>query len=423
MRRTEKKTESADLRAVCKLHERLLDAVLLIEAGRIEWFNNAAKMLFGPGKLAALYDTVLMDLHKRVIHSDKFREKGFYRGESVLENSSDHSFHAEISIIQIDEKAGEDCIIIVRDIESQVQTRENLKQRTLELGRLRKEAHMQEEEIESQKEVIETQRDVAIRQRDEISLRQKEIKSSIHYARRIQATLLPSRKAFETHFPDSFLLFKPKDIVSGDFYWISSGQNRIVVAAGDCTGHGVPGALMSMIGITFLNEIVNINGIARTGQILNDLRKHVIQSLNQKGAAGETQDGMDMSIISVSNNKDSLEYSGAFNSLFLFRDSELHEFRGDRMPLGFYEAGENPFTVHEIELLPGDAIYLFSDGYYDQFGWRENKKMLLKNFKKLLLDIQNIPMKAQEKVLEGHLENWMGELEQLDDILVIGLKI
>ncbi|MFH0755990.1 MAG: SpoIIE family protein phosphatase [Bacteroidota bacterium] len=423
MRRTDIKTESADLCAVCKLYERFPDAVLLIDAGGIEWFNHAAKSVFGPGKLATPFDTVLKDLHNKGINADTFRKNRFYRCESVLENNEGQAFHAEISMIQADEIAGDHCIMIIRDIEGQVQNRENLNHLTLELKRLRKEAHMQKDEIESQKEVIETQRDVAFLQRDEISLQQTEIKSSILYARRIQSALLPSLKAFETHFPESFMLFKPKDIVSGDFFWISSEQNRIVVAAGDCTGHGVPGALMSMLGISFLNEIVNINGIVRADQILNNLRKRIIQSLNQKGARGETQDGMDMSIISVSSDKKSMEYSGAFNSLFLFRNSALHEFRGDRMPLGFSREGENPFTVHQIELLPDDVIYLYTDGYYDQFGWRENKKMLLKNFKKLLLDIQGMPMDAQEKVLESHLAVWKGDLEQLDDILVIGLKI
>ncbi len=416
-------TESAELYAVYKLYESFPDAVLLIDSGGIKWFNNAAKTVFGPGKSATLDRAGPMDLYKKGISSEPFRENRFYRWQSVLENGSGQSFHAEISMIQTDENSGGNCIMMIRDIENHVQNRESMDRLTQEMKRLRKEAHMRNDEIESHKEVIETQRDVAFLQRDEISLQQKEIKSSILYAERIQSALLPSRKAFETYFPESFILFKPKDIVSGDFFWISSEQNRVVVAAGDCTGHGVPGALMSMLGISFLNEIVNINGIVRADQILNHLRNRIIQSLNQKGAKGETQDGIDMSIISVSNNKESLEYAGAFNSLFLFRDSALHEFRGDRMPLGYSREGESPFTVHEIKLLPGDVIYLYSDGYYDQFGWRENKKMLLKNFKKLLLDIQSIPMKAQEKVLESHMEVWKGDLEQLDDILVIGLKI
>ena len=423
MRKPNQIIQCGDLYAICRLHEKSCDAVILMEGTRVKWYNPSAEMLFGPVKLQTADCIGLLDLQKKIIESDKFKEDGYHRCESVLENKADNSFNAELSFIRLHENEGGDCFIIIRDIENQVRTRQNFERSYMELKRLRKEVHMQQEEIESHRDIIETQRDVAVRQRDEISLHQKEIKSSIQYARRIQSALLPSRNAFKMYFPDFFILYKPKDIVSGDFYWISADQERIVIAAGDCTGHGVPGALMSMLGITFLNEIDNISGIVRTDQILNNLRERIIQSLHQKGAAGEAQDGMDMAIISVKHNKGSLEFSGASNPMFLFRDSALHEFRGDRMPLGYDETSKSPFTANEVKLLPGDAIYLFSDGFSDQFGWRENRKLKPKNFKNLLLEIQNIPMKAQEKVLDSHLEIWKGDLEQLDDILVLGLKI
>jgi len=435
MYKGEHKIQNPELRKTCQLLEKSNEAVLLIEKKKILWHNGSALRFFGNKRLNADNGAGQLGLPASIypagIHSGDLKKGGdkgkpvsrYYKCKSLLQNREGSSFHSELTVIQPLENRQEVLLVIIRDIEVEVQTNKLLEKNKKELKRLRKEIHMQNEEIESQKDVIETKRDAAVRQRDEISLQQKEIKASIQYARRIQSALLPSENLFESNFSDYFILYKPRDIVSGDFYWISEVHGKTIVAAGDCTGHGVPGALMSMIGITFLNEVVNVSGIVQVDQILSSMRERIIYSLDQKGVAGEAQDGMDMAIISVDSNEPSLQFAGAFSPLFLIRGNDLKEIKGDRMPLGYYKTGDNPFTRHQVEIVPGDVVYLFSDGYCDQFGWRDNKKLKNKNFKQLLLDIQNIPLKAQAKVLDNHLDIWKGELDQVDDILVLGIKI
>jgi serine phosphatase RsbU (regulator of sigma subunit) len=298
-----------------------------------------------------------------------------------------------------------------------------LDQKQQQINRFSKELEMQREEIESQKEVIENQRDVAIRQRDEITRKQSEITSSIAYARRIQSALLPDSKHFSRHFADHFVFFKPKDIVSGDFYWIGSVQDKIVVAAADATGHGVPGALMSMMGTVFMNEIVEGMGIISPDQILNNLREKIIYSLGQDGGANGSKDGMDMSVIVVDRKNMVLNYAGAFNPVYVIRENNLIELKADRMPIGYYHFRMEPFSSHEFALTSGDRVYMFSDGFVDQFGWRNNRKFMTRSFKELLLEMQDIPMRAQNVIFENTLNNWKGDMEQIDDILVVGLQL
>ena len=292
-----------------------------------------------------------------------------------------------------------------------------------EINRLNKEIETLKDEIESQKEELETRRDLAEKQRDEIITQKNELTDSIKYARQIQSSLMPGSELFKKSFSDFFFLNKPKDIVSGDFYWISVKESKTVVAVSDCTGHGVPGAFMSMLGIGLLNEIVNEKNIVRPNLILNNLRDRVIKSHRQSGEDNETMDGMDIALITIDHGKRALQYSGAHNSLIKIRNNNLSEIRGDRMPVGSYLITDIPFTNHEIEIKANDSIYLFSDGYKDQFGWRNNRKLKHNKFLDLLLSIQNVPMKAQKILLENNLKNWMGDLEQIDDILVVGVQI
>jgi len=234
---------------------------------------------------------------------------------------------------------------------------------------------------------------------------------------------MPGSELFRKSFSDYFILNKPKDIVSGDFYWISEIGSETVVAVTDCTGHGVPGAFLSMLGIGLLNEIVNELNIVQPNLILNNLRDRVIKSLAKPGENNETMDGMDIALITVNREKHTLQYSGAFNSLILIRNNNLSEIRGNRMPVGFSLITDIPFTNHEIEIKANDSIYLFSDGYKDQFGWRSNRKLQHNKFLGFLLSIQNVPMKAQKILLENNLKNWMGDLEQIDDILVVEVQV
>jgi serine phosphatase RsbU (regulator of sigma subunit) len=259
-------------------------------------------------------------------------------------------------------------------------------------------------------------------QKNKIEQQQKELEGSLSYASSIQAALLPDLRYFKKTFPESFILFKPRDIVSGDFYWFSRKDNRMAVAAADCTGHGVPGAFMSILGISFLNEIVSKN-IPRANTILNRLRENVMKALHQTGDTSEHKDGMDIALCVIDLDKMNMEYAGAFNPLYMIRNGVLVETRGDKMPIGINAVVERSFTNHNIQLEMGDLIYIFSDGYPDQFGGPEEKKFRYKTMKQLLVKLYNKPLEAQKRELERNFIKWKGDLEQVDDVLIIGIKI
>jgi serine phosphatase RsbU (regulator of sigma subunit)/ligand-binding sensor domain-containing protein len=267
------------------------------------------------------------------------------------------------------------------------------------------------------------QKDEIEKQRDMIAEQNKNITDSIEYARRIQTAILPPGDYIKELFPQRFILYLPRDIVSGDFYWLTQKNNQIISVAADCTGHGVPGGFMSMLGIAFLNEIVNKNEVLHANEILNQLREQVISSLHQTGKMGEAQDGMDVSLYILDHKKKKLEFSGANNPLIIIRDNEIIEIKGDKMPIGIHYRAEEPFSNHKVELREGDVVYSFTDGYPDQFGGRKGKKFLSKNFKELLLKIHDKPMNKQRDILEQTLIEWQGSFERVDDILVMGVKI
>lgn len=264
-------------------------------------------------------------------------------------------------------------------------------------------------------------------QKQIVDEKNKNITDSINYAKRIQEAMLPDKEIKYKLFPDSFVFFHPRDLVSGDFYWFAEKNDRRLISAVDCTGHGVPGSLMSMIGITFLNEIVNEKGITQPDLILSELRHLVIKALKQTGEIGETKDGMDMALLSFDDKNNIVEFAGAHNPLLMFRKENgnyiLKEYRADKRPIGFYKGQGLPFANHKIELHKGDTLYLFSDGYSDQFGGPKGKKIKYKNFCELLLSIQHEPMAKQEEILLQKFNEWKGALEQIDDVLVIGIKV
>lgn len=293
---------------------------------------------------------------------------------------------------------------------------EKVRERTLEVVK-------QKEEIEAQRDEIEAQRDLATQQRDMITQQKQEITDSIHYARRIQAALLPPTQILNKHTSDHFILFKPKDIVSGDFYWMTEKNEKLIVTAVDCTGHGVPGAFMSMLGVSYLNEIVNMMDEVDAGELLNQMREYVIHSLRQKETEGESKDGMDMALCIIDTRGQTLQFAGANNPLYLLRNGELIETRGDKMPIGIHARDDQSFTKHTIDLRDGDSIYLFSDGYADQFGGPEGKKFKYKPFKNLLISNNHLPMDEQKKVLDQTFMSWKGDLPQIDDVVVIGIKL
>jgi serine phosphatase RsbU (regulator of sigma subunit) len=267
-----------------------------------------------------------------------------------------------------------------------------------------------------------------VRQKEEIQdkntileHKNKEISDSIRYASRIQTAVIPSESICLELFPASFIFFRPLDIVSGDFYWFSKVGSKLVFTAADCTGHGVPGAFMSMLGVAFLNEIVEKDHLTEPDLILNQLRRKVIGALQHKGT-GETRDGMDISLICIDPDEKILKYAGAYNPLVMIRNNEVTTIEGDKMPVGIYEKMD-PFKKHEISIETGDVFYLASDGYEDQFGGPEGKKFKAKKFRQMLLEIHQLPMEEQKIIIERRFSEWKGELQQIDDIVVAGIKI
>jgi len=259
-------------------------------------------------------------------------------------------------------------------------------------------------------------------QKEHIEKQNKEIKYSFDYAKKIQNTVLPGDDVFETLFGEHFIFFKPRDIVSGDFYWISQRDHRIVLTAADCTGHGVPGSLMSMLGITMLHEIVNEKGVMNSDEILNQLRLSIARTLKQEGRIGEQKDGIDMALVIYDTQTRKLEFSGANNPIYIVRNGEMLEYKGNNMPVAYYEKMSD-FTRYTIEMKQGDRVYMFTDGFPDQFGGPQGKKFKYRPFKDLLLEIHERPMEEQHKILSLIFEEWKGDLSQIDDVLVIGLRL
>lgn len=256
-----------------------------------------------------------------------------------------------------------------------------------------------------------------------IEEKNKEITDSINYAKRIQTAILPSENDFISLFKDAFILFKPKDIVSGDFYWITKKQNYIFYATADCTGHGVPGGFMSMLGCSFLNEIIVEKNIDEPAEILNQLRDRVISSLKQSDLVGENKDGMDIVLIRIDIQRNELTHASANNEFYIIRDKEMLFFKPNKQPIGFYNSEMVPFNQHIFQLKEGDCIYTFTDGYADQFGGEKGKKLKYKNLESILLQNHLHSFSEQNKIYDSFIESWKGDLEQNDDICVIGIRI
>jgi len=287
------------------------------------------------------------------------------------------------------------------------------------------------EEVTAQKDEIEMQREKLIDINSDIT-------QSIAYAEQIQNSILPSNDILDSCLSDNFILFKPKDIVSGDFYWFTQIDNKLILTVVDCTGHGVPGAFMSMLGASLLREIIIKEKISSPDKILNNLRTEVISALQQKGTIGEQKDGMDMALITIDLDTYEMQYAGANNPIYIvskykpithqeFQTLDVfgynfYEIKPDKMPISYF-VRMNSFTTKTIQLQKGDSIYLFSDGYPDQFGGAKNRKFKYKPFKELLINNVSKPMYEQKTILEKALSDWQGSNSQVDDITIIGLRL
>jgi len=247
--------------------------------------------------------------------------------------------------------------------------------------------------------------------------------ASLRYAGMIQHVLMPEPEVIKGYIKDFFVLFLPRDIVSGDFYYTFCNKEIICMAAGDCTGHGVPGALMSILGISFLNEILQSGIHVKANRILNLMREKVMKALHQTGSGAGTKDSIDIGLCIVDCKSGKLQYSGANRPLIRVRKGELSEFKPDKMTIGVAPLKETPFTNSYIETMPGDTFYLFSDGYADQFGEKTDKKLKHKQFKKIIMSVEGLPLAIQKERFENAFLEWKGNTQQIDDVLVFGFQL
>ena len=308
--------------------------------------------------------------------------------------------------------------------------------------RLKRIIKLRTAEVVAQKEQIIEQKNEVEEQRKQLEYKNESITASINYARRLQRAILPEENLLQEHLKDYFILYKPKDIVSGDFYWVDHlngipGRDISLFAAVDCTGHGVPGAFVSVVGNSSLNRAVKEFGLSKPSEILEKLNELVVETLS-KGDE-EVQDGMDISLCAIDYNKMILQFAGAHNSAYLVRQAldpeevglngngnyfsdNLVEIKANKQPVGFFEYRE-AFQNNEIKLKKGDCIYLFSDGFADQFGGPKGKKYNYYRFKEFLSNIHKFPMNKQKRLLDEEFENWRGEEEQIDDVIVFGVRV
>jgi ligand-binding sensor domain-containing protein/serine phosphatase RsbU (regulator of sigma subunit) len=282
-------------------------------------------------------------------------------------------------------------------------------------------------QLAKEKKVLEekvTERTMELRDaNDQLSVAFQDIKDSINYAKKIQDAILPLDEEIKRALPQSFVLFKPRDVVSGDFYWFNKKDDKVFIAAVDCTGHGVPGAFMSMIGSSLLNEIITKKGPHDAASVLKKLHQGVRKSLKQDRDSYESKDGMDLALVVLDTTTNTLQYSGAKRPLFYFNAGNFEEIKADKQSIGGLEMEDNySFTNNDFEVKKGDTFYLFTDGYVDQFGGDKEKKYSTKRFKETLAGIQTLPLAEQKTKLDETIENWKSGIEQIDDILVIGIR-
>jgi serine phosphatase RsbU (regulator of sigma subunit) len=246
--------------------------------------------------------------------------------------------------------------------------------------------------------------------------------ASLRYAGIIQKALMPDYEMLKGQLIDFFVLFLPRDIVSGDFYYVLRNRQNIYIAAGDCTGHGVPGALLSILGISFLNEILQMRTDYKANRVLNLMREKVMRALHQTGEKSLTMDSIDIALCIVDTENDRMQFSGANRPLFMVRNGELIEFKPDKMTIGLAPLREQTFTNQIVEIYHGDSFYLFSDGFADQFGEQTDKKFKQKNLKRIISSVAGLPMAQQKETLESTFMDWKGNTQQVDDVLVFGFQ-
>jgi PAS domain S-box-containing protein len=401
-RRSQERTATLtnDLSEYTQVIEGGNDAVLVIDFvdGRILRANSRAASMLGHSKERMLALTVF-DLHapeylaqsaNRI--ADAWEKKGTVYSDIPFRTVTGESIAVECSTTVTYHGERPAVVLFARDIRERLQL---------------------QREVEEQQHLVRAKSD--------------EVQASLRYASTIQRAMLPTEEALRSMFPDAFVLFKPRDIVSGDFHWTARVGDTVLVAVADCTGHGVPGAFLSMIGNSLLRSIVLERGITDPGSVLDQLREGIAQALRGPEQGTHLRDGMDIAFVAVDPLTRTARFAGAMNPLYRMRgvgaSAEIIEVKGDRVPIGFMDGSAKTFTTHTLELLPGDKIYLFSDGFADQFGGAEGKKIKPVGFKRLLLETGNYDMAQQRSAMDKAFNDWKIHHDQVDDVLVVGLQV
>lgn len=401
-RRSQERTATLtnDLSEYTQVIEGGNDAVLVIDFvdGRILRANSRAASMLGHSKERMLALTVF-DLHapeylaqsaNRI--ADAWEKKGTVYSDIPFRTVTGESIAVECSTTVTYHGERPAVVLFARDIRERLQL---------------------QREVEEQQHLVRAKSD--------------EVQASLRYASTIQRAMLPTEEALRSMFPDAFVLFKPRDIVSGDFHWTARVGDTVLVAVADCTGHGVPGAFLSMIGNSLLRSIVLERGITDPGIVLDQLREGIAQALRGPEQGTHLRDGMDIAFVAVDPRTLTARFAGAMNPLYRMRgvgaSAEIIEVKGDRVPIGFMDGSAKTFTTHTLDLLPGDKIYLFSDGFADQFGGAEGKKIKPVGFKRLLLETSNHGMAQQRSAMDKAFNEWKIHHDQVDDVLVVGLQV
>jgi serine phosphatase RsbU (regulator of sigma subunit) len=313
---------------------------------------------------------------------------------------------------------------IRQNMEELETTNDNLQKNAEELRQKNEILKEATELLDFKNKQIRKQRDQLFSQSEQLEVRNRNITNSIRYAKRIQEAILPTPEEVETHFDDAFVFFRPRDIVSGDFYWFNEKEDgQKILMAADCTGHGVPGALMTMIGNSLINEIVNGKNITEPSDILLNLDQQLIDMLQRRSSDKPIHDGMDMAVLNIDLKNCTLKYAAAHNPLYFIKNGEIDKVRGSKFPVGSSQYKEDKFyEQHEIKAQPGDTFYIFTDGFQDQYSEKHARKYMSKRFRNYLLMISHLPMQIQKQKLAQEFDDWCGTGSQTDDILVIGFK-
>ncbi len=335
----------------------------------------------------------------------------------------DNLKHSEEQIKQKNEELSASEEEIRQNLEELEAINENIQKNSEELKQKNDILKEATELLDFKNKQIRKQRDQLFSQSEQLEVRNRNITNSIRYAKRIQEAILPTPEEVEVCFDDAFVYFKPRDIVSGDFYWFTEKEGKKILIAADCTGHGVPGALMTMIGNSLINEIVNNRHITEPGDILLNLDQQLIDMLQRRSTDKPIHDGMDMAVLSIDAQNYCLKYAAAHNPLFFVKDGEVNRIRGSKFPVGSSQYKVDKFyEQHDIKAEAGDTFYIFTDGFQDQYSEKHGRKYMSKRFRNFLLMISHLPMQEQKQKLAQEFEDWCGTGAQTDDILIIGFK-